>query len=234
MNKRDYKEFETGEWYHLFTRGNGKMDIFRDEQDYENFQKRLMLVLGKNANTAERTRAPLAQVIPGRPLSGRERWTPGAIRITPFEADAFTIAANCLMPNHFHFLIRQNTEIPISKLFLKLLTSYSMYFNHKYNHIGHVFQDRFKAVHIKDDTQLKHLSAYIHANPKVAGLVRDLKKWKYSSYPEYFGAVAGGVCDTSVILEQFRNRREYEKFVEDSSEDIRARKDVARELMIDA
>lgn len=233
MNKRDYKEFETGEWHHIFTRGNGKMDVFRDEQDYENFLKRLGLVFGKNDDASARTGEPFVQAVPGRPLYRRERWTPGAIRITPFEPDAFSIAAHCLMPNHFHFLIRQNSEASISKLFLKLLTSYSMYFNRKYNHVGHVFQDRFKAVRIEDDTQLKHVSAYVHVNPKIAGLVRDLKKWKYGSYPEYFSEIAGGVCDTKILLEQFRNVREYEKFVEDSLEDIRARKDVARELMMD-
>ena len=221
MSKRDYKEFSEGEWYHVFTRGNDKMDIFRDEQDYSVFMHRLRAALGKETT------------VQGAPLHIPQRNGRVQVRIMPFDVRAFSIAANCLMPNHFHFLIRQNTEVSVSKLFLKLLTSYSMYFNRKYDHVGHVFQDRFKAVHIEDDTQLKHVSAYIHLNPKVARLVRDLKKWPRSSYPEYFGEIVGGVCDTKAILEQFRNVREYEKFVEDSFEDILARKDVARELMMD-
>lgn len=229
MNKRDYKEFGEGEWYHVFTRGNGKMDVFRDTQDYENFLKRLHMVLGSESAGAK---VPAASV-PGAPLYGRKRWKPGSIRVTPFESGAFSISAYCLMPNHFHFLIQQNGEIPISKLFLRLLTSYSMYFNRKYEHVGHVFQDRFKAVHIEGDTQLKHVSAYIHQNPKVAGLVRDLSKWQYSSYPEYLGKVGGGVCDTTKLLEHFSNVSEYQRFVEDSFEDIRARKDSVRELMMD-
>jgi putative transposase len=224
MSTRDYKQFGTGEWYHVFTRGNDKMDIFRDEQDYFVFMHRLRAALGKETTVQG---APLHTLhIPRR--DGRIQ-----VRITPFEADAFSIAAYCLMPNHFHFLIRQNGEIPISTLLLKVLTSYSMYFNRKYQHVGHVFQDRFKAVHIDNDTQLKHVSAYIHVNPKIARLVRDLRKWKYSSYPEYFTDKNGGVCDTRIILEQFRNAREYEKFVEESFEDIRARKDAVRELMMD-
>lgn len=222
MNKRDYKEFETGEWYHLFTRGNGKMEIFRDRQDYFVFLQRFSMALGSDVTPS--SRAPLESQ--GAPLRN-------PIRVTPFDPGTFSVGAYCLMPNHFHFLIQQNGEIPISKLFLRLLTSYSMYFNRKYEHVGHVFQDRFKAVHIEGDTQLKHVSAYIHQNPKVAGLVRDLSKWQYSSYPEYLGKVGGGVCDTTKLLEHFSNVSEYQRFVEDSFEDIRARKDSVRELMMD-
>lgn len=225
MNKRDYKEFGTGEWYHIFTRGNDKMNVFRDHQDYEVFLNRLSRVLGLDAGLSQSTGhgqgAPLTSTV-------RER-----IRVMPFERGAFTICAYCLMPNHFHFLIQQNSKIPISKLFLKVLTSYSMYFNRKYNHVGHVFQDRFKAVHIEDNTQLLHVSAYIHQNPKVARLVRDVPKWKYSSYPEYLQEKEGSICDKKIILEQFKNVREYHRLVEDAFDDIRARKSAVRDLMID-
>ncbi len=227
---RDYKEFGEGEAYHIYNRGNDKMQLFRDEQDYSQFLKRLRLAC---------TRAPLVRSVsspdvPGRPLyeQARVRWTPGSIRITGFDPGTFSLACYCLMPNHFHLLIRQETEIPISKLILKVLTSYSMYFNRKYDHVGHVFQDRFKAVHITDDTQLLHVSAYIHQNPKVGKLVHNLRNWKYSSYPEYLGRSGDELCDKNILLEQFRSAREYERFVEDSFEDIRARKEV-RELMID-
>ncbi len=216
-NSRDYKEFSTGEWYHLFSRGNGKMDILRDDEDARVFLDRLMRSLGRD--------------VQGAPLhTGGKRVQ---IRIEPFERDAFSIAVYCLMPNHFHFLIRQNKDVSISKLFLKLLTSYSMYFNRKYDHVGHVFQDRIKAVHVVDDTQLKHLSAYIHVNPQVAKLVRDARKWPHSSYAEYLSPDTGGLCDTATILEHFKSAREYQRFVEDAFDDIVARKSTVRELMLD-
>lgn len=215
MNKRDYKEFAEGECYHIYNRGNGKMDVFKDEQDYGVFRSRLLAALNCQ----------------GAPLAGQSESE--RVRITPFDAGTFSIIAWTPMPNHFHFLIRQNTEVPISKLFLKLLTSYSMYFNRKYKHAGHVFQDRFKAVHVENDAQLLHVSAYIHTNPLVAGLVRSLSDWPHGSYPEYMGASRGAVCDTNIVLEHFKDAKEYERFVSEATEDIRARKDMARDLMMD-
>jgi putative transposase len=137
------------------------------------------------------------------------------------------------MPNHFHLLIRQNTELPVSALLLKVCGSYSKIFNKKYDRVGSLFQDQFKAVHVADNTQLLHLSVYMHVNPRLAQLVRDAAKWKYSSYPEYLGLVEGGICDTNTVLGQFKNTRAYEKLVDDSFEDIRARKSAARDLMMD-
>lgn len=107
-----------------------------------------------------------------------------------------------------------------------------MYFNRKYDHVGHVFQDRFKAVHIEDDTQLKHVSAYIHINPKTARLVREAHKWPHSSYAEYIGKGEGDFCDISPVFELFKNAREYQRFVEDAADEIQERKD-ARKLMLD-
>ena len=222
VHLRDYKGFGAGEWYHVFTRGNGKMNVFREVQDYSVLLHRLQTALGTNAQDVQgMSKAPFGGI------GGKER-----VRITPFKLGTFSLATYCLMPNHFHFLIRQNTEVSISSLFLRLLTSYSKYFNRKYDHVGHVFQDRFKAVHIGDDTQLLHVSAYIHQNPKVAGLVRRLERWPHSSYQEYLQETEGGLCDTTVLLEQFKNAREYTRYVEEAFDDIRARKDV-QQAMID-
>ena len=51
-----------------------------------------------------------------------------------------TVIAYCLMPNHFHLLIRQNGDVKISKLILKLCTGYTKYFQKKYGHTGHLLQ----------------------------------------------------------------------------------------------
>jgi putative transposase len=223
-NTRDYKEFAKREWHHIFSRGNGKMEVFRNGQDYAVFTHRIEAILGTSNGQGGQ----------GRPLTTAQGTTNGRVRVrvTPLEKDSFTVAAYCLMPNHFHFLIRQNTDTPTSKLFLKLLTSYSMYFNRKYEHVGHVFQDRFRAVHIENETQLKHVSAYIHLNPQTARLVRSAHGWPYSSYAAYLGEKKVALCDTSPVLELFKNAREYRRFVEDAAQDIRERKDVTK-LMLD-
>jgi REP element-mobilizing transposase RayT len=194
MNRRDYKKFAKGEYYHIYNRGVGKMDIFNNASDYENFIKRLHLILGHKENFVRGV----------RPLS-----------IKPVPKGSFTIVAYCLMPNHFHILIRQNTEISVTELISKLCTSYSMYFNKKYRRVGTLFQDTFKSINIDGNEYLLWLSAYIHQNPVVAGIAWDLSQWKWSSYSEYVEGVEG-MCGKDVILEQYKNKIEYEKFVESS------------------
>ena len=111
------------------------------------------------------------------------------------------IGAWCLMPNHFHLLIREKTESGISTFMKKLLTSYSMYFNKKYHRTGSLFEGPFKAKHLDYDQYLKYQFTYIHLNP--IGIVdsgwkekriEDKKKaktfldnYKYSSYSDYGG-----------------------------------------------
>lgn len=208
MRRRDYKEFAAGSSYHIYNRGNGRMKIFRDEQDYLNFLKRLRMVLGKARGTLAST-----------------------IRLVPFESDDFSLIAYCLMPNHFHLHVLQRGDVPISKLILKLCTSYSMYFNHKYDHVGHVFQDQFKAVLVESDNQAAALSAYIHQNPKTAGLIPVAEQWPYSSYPDYIGLRDGNLSDAESIISQFGNRAEYRRFVEEGYDDLLERKRIAHLLL---
>ena len=111
-----------------------------------------------------------------------------------------TILCYCLMPNHIHLILSQNTEVPISKFVLSLHTSYSMYFNKKYNKIGHLFQGRFGQKIIDKDEYLLQVSSYIHINPLEANLVRKLEDYQWSSYPDYIGIREGTLCDKDIIL----------------------------------
>ena len=89
------------------------------------------------------------------------------------------------MPNHFHLLIEQIKDIPISKLLSKLCTSYSRYLNKKHKRIGHIFQDTFKSVYIENNEQLMWASSYIHMNPVKDKLVKNPKNYKWTSYNDY-------------------------------------------------
>jgi putative transposase len=210
MSNRDYKEFAEGEYYHIYNRGNGKMDIFCDDQDNLNFIKRLTFILGLTKN-----------IYDGDDQNQRRSLE----RMKSLPKNSFTIICYCLIPNHFHILSRQNSDISISKLITKLCTSYSKYYNKKYEHIGHVFQDKFKAVLVEDNKQLLWLSAYIHQNPKVAKLVKNLKSWQWSSYTDYVDG-KGILCDKDIILGQFKNISDYVDFVDESFELIKEKKDL--------
>mgnify|MGYP001791863816 CR=1 FL=1 len=69
-----------------------------------------------------------------------------------------SVLSYCLMTNHFHFLVKQETELPITFFMLRLGTSYAKYFNIKYGEVGSLFQGRFKAKIIETDEYLLHLS----------------------------------------------------------------------------
>jgi putative transposase len=170
MNNRDYKNFAPGECYHIYNRGNNKEDVFLESNDYRAFLFRLGLVLGLEQKELLNNR--LTQFPKSR------------IRINA-KPNLFKLHAFCLMPNHFHLLIEQITEKPISKLMLQLCTSFSMYFNKKYKRVGHAFQDRFKSVLIKSNKQLMWVSSYIHGNPAKDGLVSNSKDYIWSSYSDF-------------------------------------------------
>ena len=217
VKNRDYKTFAPGEYYHIYNRGNGKMDIFRDQSDYQFFLSRL-----KEYLFPEEQRAPS----PGAPLFHKN------LRLRKsFPTGSFTLISYCLMPNHFHFLIRQNGEIKISELMLSLIGGYSKYFNKKYKRVGSVFQDQFKSVHIDSNEYLLWLSAYIHQNPKVAAMVQNLSKYSYSNYSDCIGLRNEALCDPSVILEQYGDRGAYQNFVESSFGVIKNRKDLEHLLL---
>ena len=201
MLHRDYKERGQGEYYHIYNRGNAKQDVFLDEQDFSFFLLRLRESLFPENNRGDR-RIPLPK-------------------------NAFSLVSYCLMSNHFHLLIRPNIDIPTSKLLLKVCTSYSIYFNKKYNRVGHIFQDQFKQIRIHNDNYLLWLSAYIHHNPTVAGLVTDPKHYQWSSHAEYLDTDKKEIlCDTTILLGNFQNKKDYEKFVSDSFQPLKERKDL--------
>lgn len=89
------------------------------------------------------------------------------------------------MPNHFHLLLYNVEEQGITKFMSRVLTQYTKFFNTKYNKQGPLIHGSNRAVKINDDYQLLTIGKYIHINPYEAGLVKDLKKYPYSSYLNY-------------------------------------------------
>lgn len=207
MNTRDYKQFAPGEYYHVYNRGNAKLDVYKDNQDFAFFLFRLKEQV-------------LAQV---RPMGRYQR------RLLP--QGSFSVIAFCLMPNHFHLLIRQNFATPISQLLLSVCSGYSKYFNKKYDQVGHVFQDQFKAIRVENEGYLVWLSAYIHANPVVAKLSIRGEDYAWSSYQDYLGLRNGQLCDKSVVLDKFASIGQYQDFVEESIGITQSRKELEEYLL---
>lgn len=96
-----------------------------------------------------------------------------------------TIFAFCLMPNHYHFLIRQESEIQIYRLFNHAYISYAKYYNNRYNRKGHIFRSPLQHIYVSTKTYLIQLCKYIHLNPVYANLVDKPEDWQYSNYLEW-------------------------------------------------
>jgi len=178
------------EIYHIVIRGVGDSLIFKNINDYY----RAIFSLYEFNTTG-----------PVEIKKQREKRETIKKRGELFSADTrkllVDILAFCFMPNHIHLLLKQIKNGGITQFMRKLGAGYAAYFNKKYNRKGHLFQGRFKAVHIKDDKQLRTAFVYIHSNPisliepkwKEIGIkdpkkvIKFLENYKWSSYQDYIG-----------------------------------------------
>lgn len=127
------------------------------------------------------------------------------------------VISYCLMPNHFHFLLKQKIKDGVPKFVSNFTNSYTRYFNTKEERIGPLFQGIFKAVHIENDNQLIHISRYIHLNPVVSFVIKekDLDIYPWSSLVEFLGAKTERICNYEIILGLFPSKEKYRQFVHD-------------------
>lgn len=112
----------------------------------------------------------------------------------------FKLLAYCIMDNHVHLLIKQN-EVSLSKTMQGIQQSYTQFYNKKYNCIGHVFHQRFKSIPVADEAYLLSLIAYIHKNPKVAGIVNDLNEYRWSSHLEIIKPSKKDIADVFYLFD---------------------------------
>ena len=145
-----------GEVYHIYNRGAHKRDIFVHEQDYRRFQLLLHV-----SNTASRVNM--------RDLFTRYKGQTFAdiFMLEKPDKDLAEVLAYCLMPNHFHIILRQKADAGISTFLHKLFTAYSMYFNVKHDHSGILSQGSFKSRHVNTENYFRYLFSYVHLNPQI-------------------------------------------------------------------
>ena len=201
----------TDEFYHIVNRGNASTPIFKSKYDHQKFISTFLYY--QNLNTPMRFSE-------FNNLNGSERSK--ILEDFKNKKDFLVeITAYCLMPNHFHFLLKQKRNNGIINFTRLFTNSYSRYFNIKYKRKGGLFEGRFKAVHIETDAQLLHVSRYIHLNPYSSYLVKDFKSllnYPFSSLPEYLESSKIKVCQKRIILDQFSTIEDYKKFVLDQAD----------------
>ena len=170
---------------HIYARGHSRHKIFGDEQDYITFLTLLQ-----------------------RYLSAEDAHDAYGVPYPNFY-NKLELLAYVLMPNHFHLLIYQRQPQAMTNFMRSLLTSYSRYFNKKYKRSGPLFESRYKASMISDDSYLEHISRYIHLNP------REWRSYEYSSLPYYLQRDEVSWIRPKRILELFESPEEYLEFTSD-------------------
>ncbi len=194
-NRNTVRAFQPQAIYHVYNRGVAKQSIFLDDQDYRAFIRRLELLLLPE-DEAERL-----------------QHTTNRIRLQNLHSQV-ELQAFCLMPNHFHLMIKQGDDArAITRSMRTLSTSYSMYFNKKYNRIGPIFQGRYKASWVNNEPYMLHLSRYIHCNP--LALKKDIYAYPFSSLQYYFQESCPKWVEPGDIESLFSSQFEYEEFVDD-------------------
>ena len=214
-------QFAPNEYYHIYNRGVEKRNIFLNDKDYKRFILLLFISNTKESfrldnliNQCKKTFEEILNINRGETL--------------------VEIGAWCLMPNHFHILIREKEEGGISKFMSKLSTAYSMYFNIKNSRSGALLCRPFKSILVEEDNYLKHLFGYIHLNP-IDLISKDWKEniknnkknkiemknfldsYKYSSYMDYLGKERdeNNILSFKKFPKYFSNSHSFGDFIDD-------------------
>lgn len=204
-------QFAEGEYYHIYNRGVDKRSIFDDSEDVERF-----LQCMKEFNSVEPIGSLYENSFRHDQLGGR-----ASKLVAKEEGEPLVeFIAHCLNPNHFHFVLKQVADRGIEKIMQRIGTGHTMFFNNKYERSGALFQGRFKAIHIDSNEYLLHVSSYVNLNDRVHQLGGPASKLVRSGWMEYMDERIKGICEKEIILGQFRNRGEYEKFALSSLESI--------------
>lgn len=129
------------------------------------------------------------------------------------------------MRNHVHLLLKGELKA-ISKFMQRLSTSYSMFFNRRHEHVGHLLQSRFDSKPVETDEHFLMALCYIHQNPIRAGESPGFE-YRWSSYKEYLRLSRLKLCEIDFALEMLGGAEAFERFHEnnqDASNAIHERK----------
>jgi len=126
-----------------------------------------------------------------------------------------TFIAYCLLPNHFHFLLKPEKDNNVSQFMNSLFGSYTQAVNKQLARQGPLFQGRFRAVLVDREEYLIHLARYIHLNPVMAKLINTAQEWPFSNYLDVIGLRESTYKSTTLVPQRFETGEVYRHFVED-------------------
>ncbi len=198
-------DFTQEEYYHVYNRGVDKREVFLDREDILFFYKRLIDLNKINQTQYDRIK--------------RKR-----VGISSNNSNKLVdIIAFCLLPNHFHIILKPNKDDAVSKIMQKLGTSYTNYFNKKYKRSGSLFQGKFKAKHIQGELALPTLVTYVNLNYKHHSLEKDnnlvkssLDEYLKKSHKKEQGGLAYTICETNEVIDQVGGPDKFIQFMKNT------------------
>ncbi|MFA7714621.1 MAG: transposase [Candidatus Paceibacterota bacterium] len=216
-------EFINGEVYHIYNRGVDKRVVFSNDSDHFRFIASLL-----EFNKKEPVKIRYCKNRFGLAEHPESEYT-GETRVEKL----VEVLAFCLMPNHYHLILRQITDGGISLYMQKNGNGYTGYFNKKYGRegMGSLFQGKFKAVHVAENDQLLNLVIYVLTNPisifepgwkekgssSASEAINFLNSYRWSSYLDYIGVNNfPSVIDKEFLLNVFEGA----DFLENKESDV--------------
>lgn len=139
-----------GEWYHCYNRSIDKKISFEDSRDYQRFLE--ILYLANDESPLRRNDIGLRKF--------------EEVLTLPRSKNLVSIGAFCLMPSHFHLVVKEVSEGGITTFMRKLGTAYTLYFNSRYARQGNLFLKPFQSILVSAE-RYPQLVSYVHANPAV-------------------------------------------------------------------
>lgn len=213
----------SGEFYHVFNRGVARIPMFLSRNDYKQAIQTLYYYRFTN---------PPIALSRFKELSIKEK----EIFLNSLQSKdrLIDIASFVLMPNHFHFLLKQLKDNGVSKFISQFTNSYTRHFNTVYERVGPIYQGVFKSVHIETDEQLVHVSRYIHLNPLVSNVIseKDLLSYPWSSFPDFLNGKSS-LVQLEYILQQFKSPDDYKQFVLDHVDYARKMEEIKHLILED-
>lgn len=202
------KKFPAGSIFHVFNKSIANFGIFRNPKNAQRFIETLDFY--NNINV--KNKFSIAKT------TGEYGYQNLLI---PKKEGLIKFISYCIMPDHYHLLVKILVDDVFSKYVSDVENSYSRYLNLKLKRKGPLWQARFQAVRIKTNEQLLHVSRYINLNPTTGGLVEKPEDWPFSSYKDLI--IQPKFLEEFLTEISINDPLDYKKFVE-------ARKDYQRKL----
>ena len=197
------KQFVSGEFFHIFNKSISGYRIFKDPSNAGRFIN--VLDYYNNLTVSESFSKAIR----------RNVFTPQNL-LYPKETPLLKFISYCVMPDHYHLLVKILKDYWLSKYMNNVESAFSHFFNIKFERKGPLWESNFKVVRITSNEQLLHVSRYIHLNPTSSSLVDKPEDWEFSSYRDFI--TDEKVLEIYLPEISIRNKIHYRRFVEDQKD----------------